>query len=212
MKKILGLTVMGLVVMLLVAPSAFASLVTIDLNSGISYQDEGTTTYDDTLKLKDLDGNWAPTQTGSVINNYYATGSSDMWFDGISANFDLSSVNYSNITSATLWAYIKTGTYSDRNWHHYKLYPGAMNTTNEDSGPLGYAFDHSGYSNGGWINQDVPLSWINSNNLDVSLRLWNASADQVKLVTNVVPEPASMALLGLGILGFGAIKRKKRKK
>jgi len=201
----------GIVLGILLLPvTSFAYTVNFDLNQGTSYQDEGTLTYNDTVKLKDLDNNWGPTTTGTVVNSYYATGTATQWFDAISANFDLSGVNLAQIKTVTLMAYIKTGGYSNHGWHHYELYQGAFNAADQDSNPLGHSFDYAKYSNGGWISHEVPLAWVTSNNLDLSLRLWNASVDQVKLQAEVVPEPMSVSLLGLGLLGaVGAFRRKK---
>ena len=201
---------------------SFAYTVDLTLNNGVSYQNAGdfdwngdhavtTTTYNNTSELRYKDGVWGPSPTGSVVYGYYATGGAQEWFDGVSLNFDLSSVGYDYVKSATLMAYIRTGDYFSNSWHHYNLYQGAMNTTDQDSNPTGVSFDYSGYQNGGWITYDVPMAWITSNNLDMSLRLWNAYADQVKLQVDVVPEPMSMSLLGIGLLGLvGARFRRKR--
>ena len=157
---ILGMMVIGI-------GSAEAATTTIGLNSAISYQNASdfdwdgdgaatTTTFDDSVRLKDLDGNWGPTTTGSVTQGYYATGGAQEWFDGVSVNFDLSSVSYSQIQSAKLMAYIKTGSYSSASWHHYNLYPGALNATDQDqSAPWGTSFDYNAYANGGWISCDI---------------------------------------------------------
>ena len=56
----------------------------------------------------------------------------------------------------------------------------------------------------------VPLTWVTGNSLDLSFRLWNAPVDQLKLVADVVPEPTTLSLLGLGLLGLSQLRRRKK--
>jgi hypothetical protein len=232
MKKILTVSLIALFVICFagIGPAS-AVTQTVLLKEGISFQDpeveiDGSTnpfqSVDDTAKLKFLDTLEGPTIVPPVNGGFYATGTSYYWFDAISAKFDLSGIGYSNIYSLSVSAYIETGAYFRQNWHHYAFYEGAFNPTNEDADPVVplnsnntipglTSFDPVAYGPGGWVNFDIPMSWVTSDDFDITFRIWNADVDQIKLNANVVPEPATMALVGFGMLGLGAIRRSRKK-
>ena len=203
--------------------------ISILLNEGISFQDaeveiDGSTnpfqSVDDTAKLKFFDGLEGPTIVAPVNGGFYASGTSYYWFDAISANFDLSGVGYNNISSLSFKAWIETGAYNRPNWHHYAFYEGAFNPTNEDADPViptpdstttrpGLtSFDPTVFGPGGWITYNIPLSWVTSDDFDITFRIWNADVDQIKLEANVIPEPSTLLLLGFSVLGMGLFRKR----
>ena len=204
MKKL----ILPFVVMLVLSAAAQAD-ITIPLTSATStsFQNEGTLMFDHTARLSALDNWWAPGTYGTVGNNYYATGTSDDWWDAVSLNFDLSSVGWENIISAQLAFYTQQGSYRRSEWHHYEVLEGALNPLHEDSGP-GVGIDFGGGTSNqtiGWLYEPIPLAWITtpaSNSFDVTLRLWNARIDKVELLATVpVPGAVLLGLLGLSVAG-----------
>ena len=201
--------------------AAQASVVTIDVGTAVSFQDEGTLTADNTILLATLDGLWAPTipAGGTVTEPYYATGTSDRFFDAISLNFDLGPIGYANVTGATLRFYTQKGDYatldgtdsfsaSRNTWEHYEVLQGAMNSTHEDVDPFtASATDFYGAgtlaqnATLGWAEQALDTAWITSDSFDLTLRLWNARIDRIELRVSAVPEPATLLLAGLALAG-----------
>ena len=217
----------GLLTVALVPSVSWATVIEISSASGISFQNEGTMTADQTAVLSTLDGNYGPLLTGTVTQSYYATGTSGAYFDAISTNFDLSSIGFANIDSATLRFYTQKGDYAtvdgssgfsaSRNaWQHYQVLEGALNNTNENaSAGVTGSIDFGGgailaaNATVGWLSSSIDTSLITSDSLDVTLRLWNARIDRIELSVTSVPEPTTLALFGLGVAGLGLSRRKK---
>ena len=170
---------------------------TLNITEGWSYQDDdelpiigsiGEMTQDDTVKLKEKDDDWAPTTVIPAIEDEYKTGPNASYWDMASVKFDLSDIGYENITKATLWAYVSdTGMillpvddFPDH--HHYDLYRGEFNTTDEDDSYIGH--DSFENYNESWIEHQVPISWIDNDELKLSLRLWDAKVDIIQLKVN----------------------------
>jgi len=203
-----------IMVVLAVAP-AYSYI--FHLSDATGFQNEGTLTQNHFSLLSKLDGQWGPSTGGTVTFNYYATGTSSKYWDAISLNFDLSPVGWSNISSATLRFYTQQGAYPNLDWHHYQVLQGAFNPSYQDNSPTGWSglinFGNYG-SNGlvGWLEAPVPVSWITTNNFDVTLRLWNARINYIELQTTVIPEPNTILLLGSALLGIGAVSFVKKRK
>lgn len=153
------------------------------LVKAISFQNEGTPEYNDQDKIMSLDSVNAPTTYGTVVNNYYANGTAPDWFDGISLTFDVSSASVDSSWLGLLQAYIEKGDCSgfgcDANWHHFIALQGEKNATYEDNPPS--SLFKSFNFNSGWIYDTVPASWISGDTLKITLRLWNARVDMVRL-------------------------------
>ena len=204
-----------IMVVLSIAP-AYSFTYTFQLSDAIGFQNEGTLTQNHLALLNSLDNIWGPSTGGTVTFDYYATGTSPQYWDAISLNFNLSPIGYQYISMATLRFYTQQGAYTT-SWHHYQVLQGAFNPLNQDLAPIGLPglTDFGNYGvNGlvGWLEAPVPLSWITSNNFDITLRLWNARIDYIELQTNVIPEPNTILLLGSGLLGIGAVSFMKKRK
>lgn len=206
--------------------AANAVVIDIETATAVSFQDEGTAQADQTGVLSALDGNFGPVTTGTVTQSYYATGTSGAYFDAISASFDLSAIGFANLTSASLRFYVQKGDYAtldgtaaynaNRNaWEHYQVLEGAFNATNQDAsaGATGSTAFSTGAAQNtiiGWISAPINLAWFTSDSFDVTLRLWNARIDRIELVVNAVPEPGTLALIGIGLFGMGLRGRRKQ--
>jgi hypothetical protein len=209
-----------------------AAAVIVPLAQGVSFQDDdgiGWSLFtDDTAKLGNDDGVWAPTPpagAGVVGVDYYATGTAGNYYDAASLKFDLSGLGYQNVASARLEFDLQKGTYVDTNWEHYKVLQGAFNPAYQDvaydgaTDPVDFGGAGVLANNAfvGWLAWDIPLAWITSDILDVTLRLWNARIDAVRLDVSLlpeppgpgIPEPAALALFGLGLAGMAYARRRK---
>lgn len=190
----------------------------INVNRAIAFQDEGTTNVDHTALLNNLDGSFGAATGGTVSINYYATGTSNRYFDALSLNFDLSNIGFNNITGMLLRFYTQKGGYGNRGWQHYQVLEGAFNSTNEDVG-MGAA-GSTDFGNGnviaanrtiGWVEESIDLDWLASDDFNVTLRLWNARIDRVELEvsTSAVPIPPALFLFSSGLIGLLSVKKKR---
>ena len=149
--------------------------------AAVSYQDEGTTEYDDLALLLDKDDDFGPTNCGSgcgitVTKPYYATGTSPTYFDALALRFDAAGYDLSGYNTI-LKFYIRDGGYSS-GWHHYKIYDQFLDNSECIDGrpPCGAStsFD-SGYE--GWINVTLDETYLDDG--EFSLRIWNAAVDVI---------------------------------
>lgn len=175
------------------------------LTSGISFQNEGTASVDDTAKLQARDGLWAPTKSGTAVVDYYATGTSYNYWDGVSLTFDATGV--ADPGDLALYFYVQQGGYT-RTWHHYAVLPGLENATDQDTGPAGATGpivdfgDHGANGLVGWIKAPLPAGSVNGTDVEVTLRLWNARVDAVKIYSAPVPGAVVLGGLGVGLVGW----------
>lgn len=148
----------------------------------LSFQDEGTAGIDDTELFIAQDDRWAPTLSGSVRNDYYATGNGSEWFDALSAKFDLAGLER-DAHKLKLRFYAQHGGYRDNFWNHYILQRGKENQADNDSVPPTKVSGTKtiDFSAGKWIEVDVPQSYWADNELWLTLRLWNIRVDALQL-------------------------------
>jgi len=145
-----------------------------------------------------VDGSYGPgpSYLGTPGIDYYATGGSLTYWDAVSLSFNLGSLDWESISSPQLRFYTRKGAYGDRpggsaEWHHYELLEGAYNLTDEETAPPDYAVSFASdsdpsYYDVGWIEADIPTSWIQGDSFDLTLRLWNAQIDAVQFSTDIV--------------------------
>lgn len=198
----------------------YADLASVPITTATGFQNEGIPQADHTSLLLTLDDQWAPSLSGTIQYDYYATGTSPSCWDAVSLTFDLSPIGWRNIESAELWFYAEQGSYARTEWHHYEILEGAFNPTHEDV-PAGMnppipnlpgIVDFGSYgSNGlvGWLAAPIPETWITADTFDITLRLWNVRLDTVELRANVVPVPGAALLGALGLLYSGWRLRRK---
>lgn len=194
--------------------SAYGDPVPLSSAIAVSFQNEGTLQADHTSLLMALDGQWAPSTSGTVQYDYYATGTNSSWWDAVSLTFDLSSIGWRNIASAELWFYAQQGNYDRPEWHHYEILEGPFNPTHQDV-PLGMdppipnlpgIVDFGSHDNNGlvgWLVEPIPQMWITADHFDITLRLWNVRLDTVEFRPTLVPAPGAALLGTIGLLYSG---------
>lgn len=236
MSRSLTLCVASLLLATAHVGTVHATPITVALGSGVSFQNEVgkvfTAEDDVTGLLRELDGVWAPQKVGTVVADYYATGKSVRFFDAVWLRFDLSVIDREDLRSASLRFYAQKGDYVDTSWNQYEVLLGVKNLQDEDAvavahplvpttcsfatGPVQSLGDGLAPNQTvGWVETGIDLSWITSDSLDLTLRLWNVRLDAVELRVEskgglpaaVAPEPGTLLLLGSGLMGVAWLGR-----
>ena len=165
--------------------TATPSIITLKPQAASSFQNEGTTSTDDTVLLEDKDGYWAPSLTGSVTYDYFANGIGAGYFDALSLTFDIGERDYQNCR-VVLRAFVQKGSYDGHKgdlWNHYLPLPGKQNPDYQDSIPFdvpnAQVIDHS---TGKWVEIELSPKFWSEGAIWVTLRLWNVRVDAVELV------------------------------
>jgi len=197
MKKI----VVALIATLLLAGTSMAAPTLV---SGISFQDEGTLSQDDTALLAADDGVYGPSVGGTVTKDFYATGTANDYFDGMNLTFDITGYDPASLF---LCMDLQQGCYT-RTWHHFEVLAGIGNPLDEDASPftaVGPIVDFGDFGADGlvgWVVSALPAGSVVGNTVELTVRLWNARVDQVKLCAIPAPGAVILSSLGLGLVGW----------
>jgi hypothetical protein len=170
-----------------IPPALASETISINLDQAISFQNEGegdTLTFDDTSNLISDNDVYGPTAPiGEVTKDYYASGSSVLWFDAISVYFDLASIVGSlDEYSLRLIIDLQKGDYFRRDWQHYLILQGELNNAFEVGLPgLADEFAETVVDPGIEIQLEVPVKASMFVDGWITIRLWNARVDYVAL-------------------------------
>jgi tetratricopeptide (TPR) repeat protein len=162
-------------------------IITLRPKSATSFQNEGTLYTDDTALVQEKDGYWAPSLTGSVTQDYLATGNGAEFFDALSLQFDIGERSYQDF-HAVLRRFVQHGAYGelphgDSRWNHYLALPGKQNPDYQDSVPFNVPNVKTiDYSTGKWIEIELSPQFWSEGKVWVTLRMWNIRVDAVELV------------------------------
>jgi hypothetical protein len=165
--------------------------VVLTPTTAVSFQNEGTSSDDVTALVAALDGTWAPVPVGTVIYDYYSTGSDPTWFDALSLSFDVGFEMLDLSGPATLHLYMQRADYDHPEYEHFGVYLGDFDSTDEDVEPwlAETAVDVANQTTlppgttVGWVSIPIPDEWLEglSSSLDLTLRLWNFRVDALRL-------------------------------
>jgi hypothetical protein len=193
-KSIKNITILFILLIMLsigftIPHASSAAPISVNIDQAISFQNEGTTlTYDDTTKIRFDDGDYGPTPIGEVIENYYACGTSVLWFDAISIHFDLSGIGSLEDYSLQLIIDLQKGDYQNNDWQYYMILQGDKNPTNEDTSAGAFDFAETKVPDGTIIRLEVPVEASMFVDGWITIRLWNARVDYVELELTSIEE------------------------
>lgn len=163
------------------SPQGKPQTVTLTLDSGLSFQDEGTMEYNDTVNVSTDNSVYGPTVSGTVIYDYYATGSSGNWFDALTLRFtsDYSPDDYNATLRLRAMPMVSPGAWST---NCYNVTSGYKDSTHQDSSPsLTYCIDMGNSQTWQWFEYSLPSSDWSQGSFWLTLRLWDARIDYVEL-------------------------------
>lgn len=180
-----AVTISSMLAALLLAASASA---TIELapTSAIGFENDqgpcGANRQDVTPLVGVRDGAFAPQTDTCVGVDYFATGTSPGYLDAISLTFEVPQ-QIDLVSQAKLRVYLRKGSYHTASWHSLRIYPGQFTEQDEDCDNqccCDNAFPGTPEWEG-WVERELPISWIHEGEVHLTLRLWNAKVDAVVL-------------------------------
>ena len=149
-----------------------------------------------------------------------------LWRVASSTNTAAANMLVYNASDPSKFIRVEYGTWDDTLYFWDKtVQPGVLATYSRGHHlanlPFAFNFTDSGwsyYENGSLIKNFSSTFTHGTDDFYVKIGGWDYSNisnqiayfDNIKITANVVPEPFTMSLMGLGLLGFGIIKKKRR--